>query len=76
MLKKTSHRAVQVDGESQLPVLGEAHTTFSRGPIKLHFSGLVVSQLGVDVHAGTSFHVENDVYSRMAKGTIHIGDHL
>ena len=41
----------------------------------LHFSGLFVSQLGVDILAGTNFHLENDVFSRMAKGTIHIGDH-
>ena len=47
---------------------------FYRGSIKLQFSCLVVSQLGVDILAGTNFHVENDVYSRMAKGTIHIGD--
>ena len=72
---KTGHRAVQVDGESQLPVLGEVHTTFTRGSTTLHFSGLVVSRLGVDILAGTNFHVENDVYSRMSKGTIHIGDH-
>ena len=71
---KTGHRAVQVDGESQLPVLGEVHTTFTRGTTTLHFSGLVVSRLGVDLLGGTNFHVENDVYSRMAKGTIHIGD--
>ena len=71
---KTGHKAVQVDGESQLPVLGEVHTSFSRGSISLHFSGLVVQQLGVDILAGTNFHVENDVFSRMAKGTIHIGD--
>ena len=75
-VEKTSHKAVQVDGESQLPVLGEVHTTFSRGALKLHFSGLVVSRLGVDILAGTNFHVENDVYSRMAKGTIHIGNHF
>ena len=74
-VKKTSHKAVQVDGESQLPVLGEVHTTFSRGALKLHFSGLVVSRLGVDILAGSNFHVENDVFSRIAKGTIHIGDH-
>ena len=71
---RTGHSAVQVDGESRLPVLGEVHTTFTRGSKILHFSGLVVSQLGVDILAGTNFHVENDVYSRMAKGTIHIGD--
>ena len=72
---KTSHRAVQVDGESQLPVLGEVHTSFTRGSSTLYFSGLVVPRLGVDILAGTNFHVENDVYSRMSKGTIHIGDH-
>ena len=72
---KTGHSAVQVDGESQLPVLGEVHTTFTRGSQTLHFSGLVVSRLGVDILAGTNFHVENDVYCRMSKGTIHIGDH-
>ena len=71
----TTHKAVQVDGQSQLPVLGEVHTSFSRGSITLTFSGLVVPNLGVDILAGTNFHVENDVYSRMSKGTIHIGDH-
>ena len=71
----TGHNAVQVDGESQLPVLGEVHTSFTRGSLCLRFSGLVVSQLSVDILAGTNFHVENDVYSRMSKGTIHIGDH-
>lgn len=66
-----------MDGESHLPVpvLGEVHTYFTRGTIKLRFSGLDVNQLGVDILAGTTFHVENNVYSRMAKGTIHIGDH-
>ena len=71
----TSHQAVQVDGEAQLHVLGEVHTSFTRGGLSLKFSALVVSQLSVDILAGTNFHVENDVYSRMAKGTIHIGDH-
>ena len=28
----------------------------------------------MDILAGINFHVEYDVYSRMAKGTIHIGD--
>ena len=71
---KTGHKAVQVDGETKLPVLGEVHTTFTRGSISLNFSGLVVASLGVDILAGTNFHIENDVYSRMSKGTIHIGD--
>ena len=74
-VQKTSHKAVQVDRESQFPVIGEVHTTFSSGSINLHFSGLIVPQLGVDVLAGTNFYVENDVYSRMAKGNIHNDEH-
>ena len=69
----TTHKAVQVDGESQLPVLGEVHTVFKRGALQLKFSGLVVANLGVDILAGTNFHVENDVFSRMAKNTRSIG---
>ena len=71
---RTSHKAIQVDGESPLPVLGEVHTTFYRGGLKLTFSGLVVATLGVDILAGMNFHIENDVYSRMAKNTISVGD--
>ena len=42
----------------------------------LKFNALVVKHLSVDILAGTSFHKENDVYSRMSKGTIHIGDNI
>ena len=73
-LYPTTQRAVQVDGETDLPILGEVHTTFARGKLSLKFDGLVVSNLGVDILAGTNFHVDNDVYSRMAKGTIHVGN--
>ena len=66
----TLHRAVQVDGITDLKVLGEVHTEFTRGDLLLHFSGLVVNKLGTDVLSGTNFHKENDVYSRMAKDTI------
>ena len=66
----TVHRAVQVDGVSNLKVLGEVHTEFSRGTLVLHFSGLVVNGLGTDILGGTNFHKENDIYSRMAKDTI------
>ena len=64
-----------MDGESQLPVLGDVHTVFERGGIKLKFSGLVFANLVVDILAGTNFHIENDVFSHMAKNTISIGDH-
>ena len=38
----TSHKAVQVDGVSNLKVLGEVHTQFYRGKLTFQFSGLVV----------------------------------
>ena len=66
----TIHRAVQVDGISNLKVLGEVHTEFTRGSLSLHFSGLVVNKLGTEILGGTNFHKENDVYSRMAKDMI------
>ena len=72
----TSHKAIQVDGESDLPIIGEVHTTFKRGSASLKFNALVVKHLSVDILAGTSFHKENDVFSRMSKGTIHIGDEI
>ena len=38
----------------------------NRDKLKLTFSALVVKIMSTDVLAGTGFHVENDVYSRMA----------
>ena len=66
----TAHKALQVDGISDLKVLGEVHTQFQRGPINLTFSGLVVNKLGTDILGGTNFHRENDIYCRIAKDTI------
>ena len=66
----TVHRAVQVGGVTDLKVLGEVHTEFERGNLKLHFSGLVVNQMGTDILGGTDFHRENRIYSCMAKDTI------
>ena len=69
-INPTSHKAVQVDGVSDLKVLGEVHTHFYRGQIQLQFSGLVVNHLGTDVLGGTNFHTENDIYCRMSQGSI------
>ena len=70
---KTQHRAVQVDGESDLKVVGEVHTSLFRETKQLTFQALVVDNMAVDILAGTNFHVDNDVSARMAKGTITIG---
>ena len=51
----TKHRAIQVDGISNLVVMGETHTCFQRGNLDLQFSGLVVNDLGTDVLGGTNF---------------------
>ena len=65
----TIHRAVQVDG-NKLDVVGEIHIEVNRDKLKLTFSALVVKIMSTDVLAGTGFHVENDVYSRMATDKI------
>jgi len=72
-IHKTIHKAVQVDGQSPLKVIGKVHTQFTRGAITLTFSGLVVHKMLTSVLGGTNFLIENDVYCRMAKGTISIG---
>ena len=45
----TTHKSVQVDGVSDLKVLGEIHTDFQRGKLTFQFSRLVVNRLGRDV---------------------------
>ena len=66
----TKHKAIQVDGISQLKVIGEVHTEFKRGDLSLNFSGLVVNRLGTAILAGTNFHRDNDVYCRMSLNKI------
>ena len=70
VISPTSHRAIQVDGISGLKILGEVHTHFTRGDLKLFFNALVVNKLGTDILGGTNFLKDNDIYSRMAKDTI------
>ena len=72
-ISKTNHKAVQVDGQSSLPVVGEVHTVFTRGTIPLYFSGLVITNMATDILGGTNFLIENDISYRMSKGTISIG---
>ena len=70
LISPTSHRAIQVDGISNLKILGEIHTQFSRGDLTLYFNALVVNNLGTEVLGGTNFLKDNDIYSRMAKDMI------
>ena len=69
-ISPTFHRVIQVDGVSNLKILGEVHTQFSRGDLTLYFNALVVNNLGTNVLGGTNFLKDNDIYSRMAKDMI------
>ena len=50
--------------------MGEVHTIVYRDKLELKFSALVVKNMATDALAGTGFHRENDVYSRMATDKI------
>ena len=65
----TLHRAIQLDG-AKLDVIGEIHIVVYRDKLPLKFSALVVKNISTDFLAGTGFHKENDIYSRMANDKI------
>ena len=53
--------------QTQLNVKGEVHCTLNRGPHTFSLDALVVDKLDVQVLAGTSFLVQNDIATRPAK---------
>ena len=63
----------QADGSSQLRVVGEIRTTFTRDNTDFTFEGLVVEDLDVEVLAGTPFMEANDVAVRPAKREVLLG---
>ena len=71
-ISKSTNTAVQVDGQSNLHVIGEVNTVFYRGSTELVFRALVVANLGTDILAGTNFIVTNDVTCSQSKGASHI----
>ena len=64
----------QADGSSQLQVVGEIRTTFTRDNTDFTFEGLVVEDLDVEVLAGTPFMQANDVAVRPAKREVLLGN--
>ena len=68
----TRHTAVQIDGVTDLKVLGEVHCSFIRSNIELFFDALVVNKMGanIEILGGANFHKENDVWPRMWDDTI------
>ena len=65
-----SQMACQADGVTPLNVVGEVHTSFTRGDSSFQLDALVVEQLDVDVLAGNPFLVANDIATRPAKRQI------
>ena len=64
----------QADGSSQLHVVGETRTTFTRNNTDFTFEGLVVEDLDVEVLAGIPFMEANDVAFRPAKREVLLGN--
>ena len=66
----SSQSARQADGYSPLEVVGETMIMFTRDNQQLHFKGLVVENLDVEVLAGTPFMESNDIAVRPARRTV------
>ena len=74
-IQPTIHRAVQVDGETDLLISGEVHLQFYRQELILDFSALVMEKLaGTDIIGGANFIVDNHIVPDMNRGTIKIAD--
>ena len=72
IIHKTKQTALQADGITPLKVTGEVHLDLSRDSHQLHLDALVVSDLDVDVLAGTHFMATNDISIRPAMQQITI----
>ena len=69
-IHQSAHQAFQADGRTPLTVLGEVHTTFTRGPHTFPFDGLVIKELEVNVLGGMPFMSVNDIAIRPYNSTI------
>ena len=63
-IKKTSQSALQADGFTPLPTIGETHLELTRDGVSLHIEALVVNDLDVDVLA-MPFISSNDLISNI-----------
>ena len=70
----TQQKAVMADGGTPLQVLGEVYCQFQYSHHKLVFNALVVKEVKGDILGGVPFHKVNDIFARIAKRTIFIGD--
>ena len=73
-ISKTKHNANQADGCAKMDVIGEVTAIFEKDNLKLYFDGLVVSQLDADIIGGSPFQDRNDIFPRVSKRYVQIGD--
>ena len=67
VIKATKQSALQTDGITPLPTVGETHLELTRDNTVLHMEALVVNDLDVDVLAGMPFISSNDITMRPYK---------
>ena len=60
-IRKSTQTARQADGVTPLNIVGETSFTVSRDGINLLLEALVVSDIDVDILAGTPFMIANDI---------------
>ena len=70
----SSQAVHQADGSSLLNVVSKTRVTLTREDHEYTFEGLVVTNLDVDVLAGTPFLEANDISVRPAKRQVIVGD--
>ena len=63
-VKKSTQSALQADGTTPLEITGETSLTVSRRGIDMRLEALVVSNMDVDILAGTPFMASNDIAVR------------
>ena len=69
-IRKSTQTARQADGVTPLNIVGETSFTVSRDGVDLLLEALVVSDIDVEILAGTPFMITNDVSVRPAKSEI------
>ena len=73
-ITKSSHQALQADGQSPLAIKGETRLQVSRGKHVFNIEALIVENLDVDILAGVPFMDSNDVGIRPAKRQVILKD--
>ena len=73
-IEASSQSVHQADGYSPLEIIGETEVTFMRDGNQLHFKGLIVENLDVEILAGTPFMEVNDIAVRPARRQVIIGE--